>query len=262
MKSEIRDGYIFSDYGSGRMRMCIYASDLQKSVPYILEHRIASVSIELIDPVALHESCRLNDSSILFNGRKLKSVDVDLSCMQDCQQIVELSLKGNILHGEVLESFPMLHTLYIDNEFGKEKIHLENLSALRELWITKYRKNILGLSELNRLQIMYMWNYMPKSRDLSELSRLSSLQYLELTQARIDSLDGIEQMPMLEQLKVYYSRTLSDISAISKSPSLVKTTFDHIPKMQKEDLPRMEGFDMTSGYGQFGYTRTALLGGR
>lgn len=262
MESEIRDGYVFSECGNVRRRMRIFAGDLQKSVPYIIEHRISSISIDLVDPVALHEACRLNDSSILFKGRKLESVDIDLSCMRDCRQIVELSLKGNILHGEVLESFPMLHTLYIDNEYGKEKLHLENLSALRELWITKYRQNIVGLPELNQLQIMYMWNYMPKSRNLSELSGLRSLQYLELIQPRIDSLDGIEQLPMLEQLKVYYARSLSDISAIGKSPSLAKASFDHIPKIQKGDLPEMEGFDVASGHGQFGYTRIALPDGQ
>lgn len=94
------------------------------------------------------------------------------------------------------------------------------------------------------------------------MSRLRSLQYLELIQPRIDSLDGIEQLPMLEQLKVYYARALSDISAISKSPSLVKASFDHIPKIQKGDLPTMEGFDVASGHGQFGYTRIALPDGQ
>lgn len=262
MKKEIRDGYIFSDFGYGRIHMHVFIDDLQEAVPYILEHRIESVFIELVDPIALHESCRLNDSSILFNARKPESIDIDLSCMRDCREIVELSLEGNILHGEVLESFPMLDTLYIDNDYGREKLHLENLSALRELWITKYRQNIVGLPELNQLQKMYMWNYMPKSRNLSELSGLRSLQYLELIQPRIDSLDGIEQLPMLEQLKVYYARALSDISAISKSPSLVKVSFDHIPKIQKGDLPTMEGFDVASGHGQFGYTRIALPDGQ
>ena len=258
MKKEIRDGYIFSDFGYGLEHMHVFVCDLQEAVPYILEHHIKSVFIELVDPVALHESCRLNDSLLLLNARKPESVDIDLSCMKDCREIVELRLEGNILHGEVLESFPMLHALHIHNEYGKEKLHLENLSALRELWITKYRNNIVGLPELNQLQKMYMWNYMPKSRNLSELSGLRSLQYLELIQPRIDSLDGIEQLPKLEQLKVYYARALSDISAISKSPSLVKASFDHIPKIQKEDLPTMEGFDVASGYGRFGYTRIAL----
>lgn len=262
MESEIRDGYIFADCGTGHMRMCIFASDLQKSVSYIIEHHIASIAIDLVDPVAIHESCRLNDSSILFNARKTESVDIDLSCMRDCREIVELSLEGNILHGEVLESIPTLHTLYVHNEYGKEKLHLKNLSALRELWITKYKQNIVGLSELNQLQKMYIWNYMSKSRNLSELSGLRSLQYLELIQPRIDSLDGIEQLPMLEQLKVYYARALSDISAIGKSPSLAKASFDHIPKIQKGDLPKMEGFDVASGHGQFGYTRIALPDGQ
>lgn len=262
MKKEIRDGYIFSDFGYGLEHMHVFVCDLQEAVPYILEHHIKSVFIELVDPVALHEACRLNDSLLLLNARKPESVDIDLSCMKDCREIVELRLEGNILHGEVLESFPMLHALHIHNEYGKEKLHLENLSALRELWITKYKQNIVGLSELNQLQIMYMWNYMPKSRNLSELSGLRSLQYLELIQPRIDSLDGIEQLPKLEQLKVYYARSLSDISAIGKSPSLVKASFDHIPKIQKGDLPTMEGFDVASGHGQFGYTRIALPDGQ
>ena len=262
MKKEIRDGYIFSDFGYGLEHMHVFVCDLQEAVPYILEHHIKSVFIELVDPVALHEACRLNDSLLLLNARKPESVDVDLSCMKDCREIVELRLEGNILHGEILESFPMLHTLYIHNEYGKEKLHLKKLSALRELWITKYKQNIVGLSELNQLQKMYMWNYMPKSRNLSELSGLRSLQYLELIQPRIDSLDGIEQLPMLEQLKVYYARALSDISAISKSLSLVEAFFDHIPKIQKGDLPTMEGFDVDSGHGQFGYTRIALPDGQ
>lgn len=121
MKKEIRDGYIFSDFGYGRIHMHVFIDDLQEAVPYILEHRIESVFIELVDPIALHESCRLNDSSILFNARKPESIDIDLSCMRDCREIVELSLEGNILHGEVLESFPMLDTLYIDNDYGRKK---------------------------------------------------------------------------------------------------------------------------------------------
>jgi len=210
----------------------IFAPDLELEIPYILKENIKVLSIDTMDPVALHRwhSCR---GDVVF--RKMESDIVDLLPLRECKQIETLNLDGNLVSSEVLEELPQLKKLAIDNESNKNPVRLDRLRSLEFLSILKYGKNIIGLSECVDLKTLWLWNYGPKTRNLQELARFQKLEELQLVRPRIDTLDGIEELSALRSFEVYYSRTLSDISALDRCRNIENVVLEHVPKIKPVD---------------------------
>ena len=104
---------------------------------------------------------------------------------------------------------------------------------LHTLVLTQPRKSIVGIGMVKELISLIIWNYTPKTRDLNELAGLKKLEYLKLIQPRIDSLDGIEQMDALSKLEIYYSRTLKDVSAVSRCKEHVEVELSNTPNLPR-----------------------------
>lgn len=229
----IIDGRVFVIGDDGSKQLRIFAADLAEEVNYIIENGIAKVSIEMMDPVALH---RWREWRITGGDapefRKMPSAEVDLSPLRKCRLIETLHLEGNLINSEVLVELPRLHTLSIDNESRTNPVRLDILPVLRKLWITKYDKNIIGLQDCIGLDELRLWNYAPKCRNLKELEQLKNLTELVLIQPRIDTLEGIEQLSELRSFEVYYSRTLKDVSALENCKGVENVVLEHVPKIK------------------------------
>lgn len=226
----IKDGYLFEVKDNGQRRLRLFAPDLPDAIPYILSNGVSDIALETNDPIALYEWYKTRDESIIYNMRKMDSIDVDILPLESCKDISALHLAGNVLHSEVLEGLPALQILSINNTSNRQKIHIDRLKALRTLWVLKWARNILGIENTRTLRELRLWNYCPKSRDLSEINQLQELADLELISPRIDSLDGVEQLSSLKRIGIFYSRTLKDISALDKC-NIEKIEFEHCPKI-------------------------------
>lgn len=154
----------------------------------------------------------------------------DLTPLRHCPQLVWLSLEGDLIGSEVLADLPALRMLSIDNSLGKHPVNLSCL-MLQSLYIQKPGRNVRGFEQITPLQELAIWNYQPGSRDLTELHRLTRLRTLRLIRPRIDTLAGVERLPALETLKISYTRTLTDASAIHRCPNAVKLVLDHVPNL-------------------------------
>lgn len=207
----------------------IFAPDLEAEIPYILKENIKVLSIDTLDPVALHKwnNCR---GEVEF--RKMESDSVDLHPLEKCRQIETLNLDGNLVGSEVLEELPQLKQLSIDNESNKNPVRIDRLKSLEFLSVLKYGKNIIGLSECIELKTLWLWNYGPKTRNLRELAKLQKLEELQLVRPRIDTVDGIEDLSALKSFEVYYSRTLNDVSALDRCQYIKNVSLEHVPKIK------------------------------
>lgn len=227
----MKDGFVFFVGKSGEPALRVFAPDLGDAIPYIMKENISDIMVELIDPVGLFEWGKTHDSSTPF--REVDSIVVDILPLRPCKQIRSLFLEGEIKNAEVLSDLPALESFSFDNNRNHAVIHIDEMKALRTLWIQKCSKNIVGIRDAIALQEMRLWNYAPQSRDLSEFVNLHALKKLELIRPRIDSLDGIEQMRSLEHVGIYYSRTLKDVSAVVRCKNAVDTVFEHVPALKR-----------------------------
>lgn len=230
----IIDGRAFEIDENGKRTLRIFAADLAEEADYIFENNISRVNIETLDPVALyrwHEQ-RITGGEVP-EFRKMPSAEVDLSPLRKCKHIEMLHLEGNLVNAEVLAELSCLHTLSIDNESRTNPVRIDMLPNLKELWIHKYGKNILGLPASTGLESVRLWNYAPKRRNLTEFEKLKNLRELSLIQVRIDTLEGIERLLALRSFEIYYSRSLSDISALKKCPWLENIVLERVPKIKR-----------------------------
>jgi len=223
---EIIEGKTVMD---GKLGLRVFAPDLKDIADFIVRERIADVSVETMDPVALYRWSRTHEEQVF---RKMNDASVDLSPLAQCPHIVRLNLAGDLVNSDVLKRLTNLRSLSIDNEGRKNPVDLSGMDSLETLYITKPAKNICGIFACTGLREVKFWKYAPKSRDLSEFAPLKNLENLCLVQPRIDTLDGIEALTVLRNFEVWYSRTLCDISALDRRPQIENVVLEHVPKIK------------------------------
>lgn len=203
---------------------------LEAEIPYINRNNIEYIDITLSDP-RIYMTRGLPASAFQCDDSD-RNFDVDITPLLKCKKLTSLALEGNIIHSEVLEELPNLQSLCIDNTLGNTIIDVSKLRQLRFLVVQKPGNKIRGIEGAVSLQYLRISNYIPRSRSLAELAPLNKLEYLELIQPRIDTLQGIEQLESLREIGVYYSRTLKDITALNQCRAEVASTFDHTPNIK------------------------------
>lgn len=90
------------------------------------------------------------------------------------------------------------------------------------------------IEEAKQRMKFLLYNYTASERNLAELSNLGKLHRVDLTYAKIDSLDGIEDLICLNRLVINHSRTLKSIQALSGhsiSQTLKDLELDHCPNI-------------------------------
>ena len=222
----IKDNHVYApivsrdEYFQGTEMLVVSRYALASEIPYIMKNGIMRLDISLGNPrlycdkeyweKALAEAAQRKD----FDEEP--NYDTDISPLRECPQLDYLCLCGNIVHSEIIKELSLLRSLSIDNTLGKNKVDLSGLQHLDSLYIQKPGRNVIGFEQLSTLREVRIWNYTPKCRNLTDLVHLKNLELLDLIQPRIDTLDGIEQLPALKRLDIYRSRTLKDISALDK----------------------------------------------
>ncbi|MBB5036332.1 hypothetical protein [Prosthecobacter dejongeii] len=89
-----------------------------------------------------------------------------------------------------------------------------NLVDLRIVW---HSGDILPSSG-DSLESLYLKGYKPKTKDLNALSSFANLEALELVQAGVTSLDGVQRLARLRQIDVSYCKALVTIAALISTP--------------------------------------------
>lgn len=231
-----RDDHVYTDTlgfpGEPREHIGLVVSRhmIEAEMPYIISNNIKHIEITLSDPRTYMKKCTLEE--IVQCNPAERNFDVDIASLRECKQLTSLALCGNIIHSEVLDELPNLQILSLDNTLRNSIIDVRKLYKLQVLLVQKPGNKVQGIESILSLRSLSIWNYTPKSRSLIELSTLKKLENLQLIRPRIDALEGVEQLKSLREMGIYYSRTLTDITALKKCQTEIETTFDHTPNIK------------------------------
>ena len=176
----------------------------------------------------LIEGCLTTEQADYINSHHIKSVTTkymkEFDSLKQCPGIENLSMDGRKPYGKAMKlsdswtydpsglyDLPKLkHLSAWANEGDKLKIDLSRIPSLKKLYSAQ--EYITNLNQAVNLEILSINHY--KKKNLLELKNLKKLKWLTITSSSIVSLEGCEFLESLEELRLYYNRSLEDISAL------------------------------------------------
>nr|WP_254178232.1 MULTISPECIES: hypothetical protein [unclassified Planococcus (in: firmicutes)] len=172
------------------MTVLVSQDNVQESVQYIQTHQINSVEVTY----------------------EYEEAQIDF--LRECSTIENLSLEGpSVKSMSGAYHLKKLKTLAISDVSRSLILDFNQLTTLEEIYGTLPPK-AEGIGSLVNLKKMQIGGYKPKGKNLEEFAGLKALVDLELTNANIVSLEGIQGLKNLNHLELYRMRTLTDIGAI------------------------------------------------
>ncbi len=96
---------------------------------------------------------------------------------------------------------------------GRPAINFERIPSLRHItW--NYKPGDTGVRELELLDSLHVWHYLPKSKSFSDLSLPSKLTELHINWANPRTLEGIRGVPGLRRLEIHRCRNLESLALV------------------------------------------------
>lgn len=166
--------------------------------------------------VSPHHGSDFEDLSAFVHVRGLNALVLPF-----CQEL-NLAHLGSIVH---------LRLVVVGE--AKIAVDLSDLALLSDLTVDWLPKLIFpnSATQLKRLRI---GKFKPKSAGVSEINRFLRLETLELVQADIASLEGVEDFAELKTVDLHYMPKLESIKHISETP-VEQITITHCKKVTDLD---------------------------
>jgi protein phosphatase 1 regulatory subunit 7 len=116
---------------------------------------------------------------------------------------------------EPLRALKNLRTLGVGAALPLRMGEFPQLEEVRCDWHPKF-----DVAGCDRLQMLVLGKYKPKSRNLNDLPLLPSLRELELVQPLLTSLEGIQRFSSLVKVEIAYAPKLRDLTGLDQLPLL------------------------------------------
>lgn len=203
----------------------IYTNYLEEGIKYAKQIKIPQIQLR----------------SSLGNGNKDMNVDFKL-LEQLSKSLITLSVSDeleNIINVESIYALENLQTIFFNNK-QKVKIDISKFPKIRYLG-TEYWKGLTNIGRAYSLQSLLLTKY--PNTDLEEISRLKALQVLHLYRSKIENLEGIENLPLIE-LALVRNNNLKDIKAVLKLNRLKKINIEKCKKIEGYELINKENIDI------------------
>lgn len=178
-----------------------------------------------ISPVVLRSRKSLEEHIELINQKRIKkvliiaeSIDFIRSCPSLEHVTIIPSLTASTFDFAPLYDLPNIKVLFCHTMYGEgeKKVSCVDYSKLKNLKrIAIDGKGHQNYDKITGLKHVYIGRYHPMGDSLVNTLDMSALEYLELCQSNIRTLDGIETATKLKKLHLAYCRKLENISAIS-----------------------------------------------
>lgn len=185
-------------------------SYVQESIQYIQENQIKNVEITF----------RYQEAQIDF--------------LRECPSVEALILEGpSVMNFDGAYHLKAIKALIINEVSPSLVIDLSQLVSLEELY-GKLPPKTLGIGSLVNLKEMMVRGYQSKGKNLEEFTNLKSLEHLELMNANLISLEGIQGLKKLGHLGLFRMKTLTNIEALQHlSENLTKLQFEFVKNIQE-----------------------------
>lgn len=181
--------------------LIIQSNDLEEGINYAVQMKVSQIQLR----------------GIL--GRENSDIKIDFKVFEKISaqlKILSLSTIENAINTEGIYSLVNLEKLYLDKQ--KFKIDISKFPKIEHLG-SEYWKGLINLNNTHTLQSLVLTKL--PNINLKELSELQKLQIVHIYSSKIETLAGIERLPIKELLLARNSM-LEDIQAIKELKLLQK----------------------------------------
>jgi internalin A len=209
------DKTIRESLDGGEKYLIIHANDLEEGIDYAVQMKIAHIQVR----------------GIL--GRENSDVKIDFKAFEKISgqlKILSLSTIENVINTEGIYFLENLEKLYLDKQ--KFKIDVSKFPKIEHLG-SEYWKGLINLNSTQTLQSLVL-SKLPNV-NLNELSELQRLQIVHIYSSKIETLAGIERLP-IKELSLVRNSILEDIQAIKELKSLQRLLIEKCKKITDFDF--------------------------
>ncbi len=178
-----------------------------------------------ISPVVLRSRKSLEEHIEFVNQKQIKKALIiaeNIEFIRRCPSLEYItvipSLSAENFDFSPLYDLPNIkvlfcHTMYGEDEKKISHIDYSKIKGLRQTSIDG--KGHLNYDKVKGLKTVYFGKYQPAGDSLEDVLNMSELEYLDLCQSSVRTLNGMEKASKLKKLHLSYCRKLDDISALS-----------------------------------------------
>jgi hypothetical protein len=196
----------FIENGKWGQYLLVDSGKLDETIKYIKEKKIKNVELNYYRGYKLKNIDFLNELADIIEGLNVIDSDVDLKGLENLKKLKMLNISDE-------QDYP------IDFSNFRE---LEKCSVL-------WHKNLTGLSSCVNLSELLI-KKVKITKDSAEImfEGLNRMKILTFIQSKFDNLEYLKYFPRLEELNIYYSSSLTDISGLRYiKDSLKKLLLEH-----------------------------------
>lgn len=190
--------------------LIIQSNDLEEGINYAVRMKVSQIQLR----------------GIL--GRENSNIKIDFKVFEKISaqlKILSLSTIENAINTEGIYSLVNLEKLYLDKQ--KFKIDISKFAKIEHLG-SEYWNGLINLNNTHTLQSLVLTKL--PNINLKELSELQKLQIVHIYSSKIETLAGIERLPIKELLLARNSM-LEDIQAIKELKLLQKLLIEKCKKI-------------------------------
>ena len=193
MTSRERDkasGLTFETQFGKPVAVCIQSSNIKKCIAYMKEHALENVIINS------EHNYKLQHLDFLKENTFITSVEIETD-IADCSALNFLcGLRNLALH------------------YSENVVDFSNFSKLANLNLT-WNKNFINITKCSRLKELALWEYPDKN--LLFIKAFPKLEELNISNSKIQDLDGIGYCKKLKRLTLRRNRNLESIDSLTKT---------------------------------------------
>jgi hypothetical protein len=191
---------------SGRY-LTVYTDQFEEGIAYAAQIKIPQIQLR-----------GFLNSDINVDFKELEKLSDDL-------KIISISTLENVINVESIYSLVNLEKIYLDKQ--SFRIDISKFPKIAHLG-SEYWKGLINFSEAYSLQSLVLLKL--PNVNLKELSALRNLQILHIYSSKIQTLDGIKELP-LEKLALVRNSYLEDIQAIKYLTTLKELSIEKCKKV-------------------------------
>jgi hypothetical protein len=154
----------------------------------------------------------------------------DLEVLGDLPQLRGVFVQDPVKNVHGLRHQSSIEYLALD-KIG-HALDLAAFGSLQELRLGPWSPRHERLGQCRTLKTLAVSSYRPPGNDLSALAGLEALESLELVRGGISLLRGVELLPKLRELILWYLVKLDDLSPLSGCPALWHLDLNHCRKIR------------------------------